>query len=132
MSTNDSSGVDRRDFLKMSTMLPTSAAIGALAVAGNQAVAYTTTSADQTSGLHSSMSEEEIAALPRVKQELVPPPFAPEHEQVASGGPKVIEVTMVTHEKRWKVDDSGAEVWALTFDGSVPRTANCLSRGRLC
>ena len=51
---------------------------------------------------------------------LVAPPNAPEHEQIASTGPKVVEVTMVTHEMQWKVDDSGAEVWALTFNGSIP------------
>jgi nitrite reductase (NO-forming) len=113
--------LDRRDFLKASTILPTTAALGAFAMAGNQAAyAYGTSDAGERSGLHSSMSEEEIAALPRVKQELVAPPNAPEHEQVASTGPKVVEVTMVTHEMRWKVDDAGAEVWAFTFNGSVP------------
>ncbi len=113
--------LDRRSFLKASTILPTSAALGAFAMAGSQeAAAYGTSDAEQSSSLHASMSEEEIAALPRVKQELVAPPFAPEHEQVASGGPKVIEVTMVTHEMRWKVDQSGTEFWALTFDGTVP------------
>lgn len=113
--------LDRRSFLKASTILPTSAALGAFAIAGSQeAAAYGTSDSEQRSSLHASMSEEEIAALPRVKQELVAPPFAPEHEQVASGGPKVIEVTMVTHEMRWKIDESGTEFWALTFDGSVP------------
>ena len=113
--------LDRRDFLKASTILPTTAALGAFAMAGNQAAyAYGTSDAGERSGLHSSMSEEEIAALPRVKQELVAPPNAPEHEQIASTGPKVVEVTMVTHEMRWQVDDTGAEVWALTFNSSVP------------
>ena len=113
--------LDRRSFLKASTILPTSAALGAFAIAGSQeAAAYGTSDSGDRSSLHASMSEEEIAALPRVKQELVAPPSAPEHEQVASGGPKVIEVTMVTHEMRWKIDESGTEFWALTFDGSVP------------
>ena len=113
--------LDRRDFLKASTILPTTVALGAFAMAGNQAAyAYGTSDSGERSGLHSSMSEEEIAALPRVKQELVAPPNAPEHEQIASTGPKVVEVTMVTHEMHWKVDDSGAEIWALTFNGSVP------------
>ncbi len=127
MSTNKKqsneldSFLDRRSFLKASTILPTSAALGAFAIAGSQeAAAYGTSDSEQRSSLHASMSEEEIAALPRVKQELVAPPLAPEHEQVASGGPKVIEVTMVTHEMRWKIDESGTEFWALTFDGSVP------------
>ncbi len=122
MTNDNDSGVDRRDFLKASTLIPTSAVAASLAAAavGNNAMAYGTADSSMTTGLHASMSEEEIMKLPRVKQELVPPPGAPEHEQIAEGGPKVIEVTMVTHEMRWEVDDQGAEIWALTFDGSVP------------
>ncbi len=60
--------LDRRDFLKMSTLVPTSAAFGALAASGiQQAAAYGTAEGGHT-GLSASMSEEEIAALPRVKQ----------------------------------------------------------------
>ena len=77
MDNQMNDGYDRRDFLKMSTMLPTSAAlgVGALAVASNTAYAYGTAENTQGNPLHASMSEEEIAALPRVKQELVAPPF---------------------------------------------------------
>ncbi len=115
-------GLDRRDFLKASTLISSSAVAGSLAAAtvGNQALAYGTGDSSLFTGLRSSMSEDEIMKLPRVTQELVAPPGAPEHEQVASGGPKVIEVTMVTHEVRWEIDDLGTEVWALTYDGSVP------------
>ena len=116
-----SDDIDRRDFLKMSTLVSTSAAFSALAIAGSQnAAAYGTSDADQHTGLSASMSEEEIAALPRVKQELVAPPFAPEHEQVASGGPKVVEVTLTTPEVKMDIDGNGTEVWALTYNGSVP------------
>ena len=105
----------------MSTLVSTSAAFSALAIAGSQnAAAYGTSDADQHTGLSASMSEEEIAALPRVKQELVAPPFAPEHEQVASGGPKVVEVTLTTPEIKMDIDGNGTEIWALTFNGSVP------------
>ncbi|MGA9436469.1 MAG: copper-containing nitrite reductase [Roseobacter sp.] len=63
----------------------------------------------------------DLSGYTRVKQELVAPPFAPVHEQVATGGPKIIEVTMETTEKLMVVDeDTGAEVWALTYNGSVP------------
>ena len=34
-------------------------------------------------------AQADISRLPRVKQELVDPPFVPEHEQVAAAGPKV-------------------------------------------
>jgi nitrite reductase (NO-forming) len=63
----------------------------------------------------------DLSGYTRVKQELVAPPFAPAHEQVATGGPKIIEITMETTEVLMVVDeDTGAEVWALTYNGSVP------------
>lgn len=51
---------------------------------------------------------------------MVAPPFLPEHEQVATGGPKIVEVTFVIEEKKMVLDSEGTEVWALTFNGSVP------------
>lgn len=65
-------------------------------------------------------SEAEIAALPREKVELVNPPFVHAHSQVAKGGPKVIEFTMVIEEKKMILDDAGTEVHAMTFNGTVP------------
>ncbi len=63
----------------------------------------------------------DLSGYTRVKQELVAPPFAPAHEQVATGGPKIIEITMETEERLMVVDeDTGAEIWALTYNGSVP------------
>jgi nitrite reductase (NO-forming) len=62
----------------------------------------------------------DISALPRVKQAMVAPPFLPEHEQVAVGGPKIVEVTLTIEEKKMVIDGEGTEVWALTFGGSVP------------
>ena len=112
--------LDRRDFLKASTASG-AAAFGAFALAGNQSAMAATQSADSGSMMAmASLTEEEIAALPRVKQELVAPPFVPEHEQVASGGPKVVEITMTCEDIPWAVDDTGAEVWAMTYNGSVP------------
>jgi nitrite reductase (NO-forming) len=63
----------------------------------------------------------DLSGLERVRQVLVDPPFAPEHEQVASGPPKIVEIEMVTHERLMTVDeDTGASIWALTYNGSVP------------
>lgn len=62
----------------------------------------------------------EIAKLPRIRQVLVDPPFVPAHEQVVTGGPRVVEVTLPIIEKKMPVDDEGTEIWALTFNGSVP------------
>ena len=56
----------------------------------------------------------DLSGYTRVKQELVAPPFAPVHEQVATGGPKIIEITMETEERLMVVDeDTGASIWAL-------------------
>ena len=65
-------------------------------------------------------SSANFFGLPRVKQTLVAPPFVPAHEQVALGGLRIIEVEMAIEEKIIQVGDDGAEIWALTFDGSVP------------
>ena len=62
----------------------------------------------------------DIAKLPRVSQKLVDPPFLPEHEQTADGQPRVIEVTLPIVEKKIQIDDEGTEIWALTFNGTVP------------
>jgi len=105
----DKLGNDRRNFLKTGALAGTATAFGAYAIAANQTVAQaagnsTNANAKVTNPLHTSMSEEEIAKLPRVKQEMVAPPFAPKHEHVASGGPKVVEVTMTIKEMKWQVD----------------------------
>ena len=62
---------------------------------------------------------EDIAGLQRVTQQLVAPPALPEHQQVADGGPKIIQVRMVIEEKEIEVAP-GVFMWAFTFDGSVP------------
>ncbi len=61
-----------------------------------------------------------VDLLERVHQRLVPPPFVPDHDQIASGAPKVVQVRMVIEEKTMVIDDDGTEVQAMTFNGSVP------------
>ncbi|MFC3629335.1 copper-containing nitrite reductase [Paracoccus angustae] len=62
----------------------------------------------------------DVASLPRVKVKLVDPPFVHDHEPVASTGPRVVEFEMTIIEKKITLDDSGAEYWASTFNGTVP------------
>lgn len=57
--------------------------------------------------------------LPHVTETLAAPPNVPEHEQVAIGGPQVVEVELVVQEKKIKIGPH-ANIWALTFNGSVP------------
>lgn len=61
-----------------------------------------------------------IASLPREKVDLVKPPFVHAHTQKAVGGPRVIEFTLTIEEKKLTLDDNGAEVHAMTFNGSNP------------
>ena len=42
-----------------------------------------------------SWEPEDVSGLERVTQELVAPPFLPEHEQTYDGPPRVVEVRMV-------------------------------------
>ena len=60
------------------------------------------------------------AGLKRVTQKLVKPPGLPEHDQVAKGGPKIVEVRLVVIEQKMVIDGRGTTVNALTFQGSVP------------
>ena len=62
----------------------------------------------------------EIANLPREKVTLVAPPFVHAHEQVATGGPKVVEFAMTIEEKAMVIDNDGTELRAMTYNGSIP------------
>jgi len=61
----------------------------------------------------------DIDNLKRVKQKLVIPPFVPEHEQVATGSPKIVEIEFVIEEKEIEVAPN-VFIQAMTFNGSVP------------
>src|SRR5690606_11618666 len=51
---------------------------------------------------------------------LVAPPFVHPHEQVATGGPKIVEFQMTIKEQAMVIDDAGTTLQAMTFDGSIP------------
>lgn len=69
----------------------------------------------------SNAKSADLTGYTRVKQELVAPPFAPKHDQIATDGPKIIEITLETQERLMVVDEyTGASIWALTYNGSVP------------
>ena len=74
----------------------------------------------ETQSVEAVAAKTDISNLPRVKQTMVAPPFLPEHEQVAVGGPKIVEVSLTIEEKKMVLDGDGTEVWAFTYNGSVP------------
>lgn len=63
---------------------------------------------------------EDLKDLKRVTQKLVAPPFLPEHEQKVSSEPKVVQVRLEIQEKKIVIDEEGTEIWAFTYNGSVP------------
>lgn len=62
----------------------------------------------------------DLSGLKRKKVDLVAPPFVHEHDQVAGSKPRIIEFEMTIVEKEMEVDDEGAMLQAMTFNGSVP------------
>ena len=117
----------RRNVLRGSVLTGAAAMAGAPAFAGQRRapmpktapMAYFTDSAEQQ--IKAEAAPADLSGYTRVKMDLVAPPFAPAHEQVATGGPKIIEITMVTEERLMVIDeDTDASIWALTYNGSVP------------
>jgi len=76
-------------------------------------------SPEPKAGDYAPMTEDEIAALPRVTQTLVAPPAFPEHSQTADGF-KVVVIDLPIEEKEIQIDDAGTKVWAFAYNGSVP------------
>ncbi len=62
----------------------------------------------------------DVGKLPREKVALVTPPFVHPHEQVASGGPKIVEFQLVVKEQPMVIDEDGTTMQAMTYNGSIP------------
>lgn len=63
--------------------------------------------------------QSSVKGMERVKQKLVVPPFLPEHDQVAKGGPKIVEIELTVIEKEIEIAPN-VFVQAMTFNGSNP------------
>ncbi|KRE15840.1 nitrite reductase [Bosea sp. Root381] len=88
--------------------------------AATGAIVHAATAPAQAQAVMTKASATDVAKLPRIKPKLVDPPFVHAHEQVATGGPKLVEFTMTIHEKKIILDDAGTETYAFTFNGTVP------------
>ncbi|MGB3831819.1 MAG: copper-containing nitrite reductase [Mesorhizobium sp.] len=62
----------------------------------------------------------DVSKLPREKVALVAPPFVHAHEQVATGGPKIVEFQLTIKEQPMVIDDEGTTMQAMTYNGSIP------------
>ena len=60
-----------------------------------------------------------LSSAETIDKELVPPPFLPQHEQVASGPPRIVNVRMEIVERETEIAP-GVFVWQMAFDNSVP------------
>lgn len=61
----------------------------------------------------------DLSGLERIKPTLKKPPFVMDHDQVAVGGPKIVEFEMQIIEKEVEIDD-GVYLQAMTYNGSMP------------
>lgn len=62
----------------------------------------------------------DLSHLPRQQVQLLQPPYVHDHEQVATGGPKVVQFTLPLVDKEIVIDDEGTKMHAMTFGGSIP------------
>ncbi|MFC5386211.1 copper-containing nitrite reductase [Aquamicrobium segne] len=62
----------------------------------------------------------DVNSLSRERVELVKPPFVHAHQQVATGGPKIVEFQLVVKEQPMVIDDEGTVMQAMTYNGSIP------------
>jgi nitrite reductase (NO-forming) len=76
--------------------------------------------AGASAGEYEPLKEKKIKKLDRVTQTLVDPPMFPKHDQVAGEAFKVVEIYLPIEEKKITIDDNGTEIWALTYNGTVP------------
>lgn len=66
-------------------------------------------------------TQANVSNLKKVVQKLVAPPFLPEHEQVATGKAKIIQVRMVIEEKEIEIEPGA-------LYGRSPSMAACPAR----
>lgn len=63
---------------------------------------------------------QDLPGLPRVKVDLVAPPFVHAHEQATKLGPRVVQFKLTIEEKEIVIDNEGTKIHAMTFNGSIP------------
>ncbi len=90
-----------------------------LFAAAGMAAAPVLVKAGGASAAVETVTPADVADLPRIKHQLVRPPFVMEHEQVASTGPVINEFEMKVKEKEVQIADD-AWMQAMTYDGSIP------------
>lgn len=62
----------------------------------------------------------DVSSLEVLTPQLLAPPFVMEHNQVAVGDAKLVKFEMTIIEKLMEIDEDGSQVWAMTYEGTVP------------
>ncbi len=102
-------------------LLHTSVLASALVLALGASVPNSAQAVDALELVNATLDQaSDLAALPRQQVTLVRPPFVHEHDQVAKGGPKVVQFTLPIVEKEIVIDGEGTKMHAMTFGGSIP------------
>ncbi|KAF1053903.1 MAG: Copper-containing nitrite reductase [Stenotrophomonas maltophilia] len=110
MHDQDDLALSRRTLLAGAVVLGVTGSM----LGGTQALAAT---APKTAG---TVPAKDLSGLERTRVELRTPPLVHDHEPRASGKPRIVEFRMVIEEKVLELDSDGAQVHAMTFNGSVP------------
>jgi len=112
---------DRRNFLKTTGLASAAVVAGTVLPRAASAAPPSQPAAGPPPQATPALADAvDISKLPRVKQTMVAPPFLPKHEQTAPDQPRIVEVTFVIEEKKLVIDDEGTEIWAFTYNGTVP------------
>lgn len=94
------------------------AAIALAATSGTSPPAYAT---DALTLATSTLDQApDLSKLPHHQVQLKRPPFVHDHEQVAKGGPSVVQFTLPIVEQEIVIDGDGTKMHAMTFGGSIP------------
>lgn len=103
------------------TLLHASLLASALALAIGASAPAPAQAADALELVNATLDQaSDLAALPRQQVALKLPPLVHDHDQVAKGGPKVVQFTLPIVEKEIVIDDQGTTMHAMTFGGSIP------------
>ena len=102
-------------------LLHTSVLASALAIAAAAAAPVPAQAVDALELVNRTLDQaSDLASLPREQVQLKRPPFVHDHQQVAKGGPKVVQFTLPIVEKEIVIDGEGTKMHAMTVGGSIP------------
>lgn len=62
----------------------------------------------------------DVSKLEVLTPTLLAPPLVMEHNQIAQGDAKLVKFEMEIIEKLMEIDEDGTQVWAMTYEGTVP------------